>query len=439
MRSPVPEGQSRNRQGLRGLLIVSCMLWFPCGYAQGTGEALSDPVEVGLATDRLDRIDALIQGYVDDGRLPGAVYAVARHGQMARVAHGGSVQPDTLFRIYSMTKPVTVVGVLMLYEEGKFLLTDPVDRYLPEFTDMQVYVGEGDEEGRVETRPAERPITIEDLLTHTSGLSYDDDTVDGVPNLYAQADLWSVNSLSSFTARVAALPLAFEPGTRWHYSVANDVLGRLIEVVAEQPFDVFLETRILGPLKMKDTAFYVPDTKLDRFASLYRRDGEGMRLADTPADSDYRNEERVPLGGSGLVSTAADYMRFAQMLLNSGELDGVRLLGRKTVELMMTDHLGPGIERPRLNETWLGRTENRSGDMNLGLGHGYGGYVITDVAENDVPGSVGTYAWGGAASTYFFIDPQEELIGLFLTQLTPSSSYPLRAQFRGLVYQAIVD
>jgi CubicO group peptidase (beta-lactamase class C family) len=338
-----------------------------------------------------------------------------------------------------MTKPLTVVGVLMLYEEGKFLLTDPVALYLPEFTDMQVYVGEDNEEGRVETRPAERPITIEDLLTHTAGLSYDDDTVAGVPKLYAQADLWSADSLSNFTEKVAALPLAFEPGSHWHYSVANDVLGRLIEVVAAQPFDVFLEARILGPLKMKDTAFYVPDTKLDRFASLYRRDGAGMRLVETPADSDYRNAEPVPFGGSGLVSTAADYLRFAQMLLNGGELDDVRLLGRKTVELMMADHLGPDIKRPRLNESWLGQTENRSGDMNLGLGHGYGGYVITDVAENDVPGSVGTYAWGGGASTYFFIDPQEELIGLFLTQLTPSSSYPLRAQFRGLVYQAIID
>ena len=439
MRSVTQEDLCRHPNGLRVLIIVSCTLWFQFGYAEGVGEALNDPVEVGFTTDRLDRIDGLVQHYVDDGRLPGAVYAVVRHGRLARIAHGGSVQPDTLFRIYSMTKPLTVVGVLMLYEEGKFLLTDPVALYLPEFTDMQVYVGEDNEEGRVETRPAERPITIEDLLTHTAGLSYDDDTVAGVPKLYAQADLWSVDSLSNFTEKVAALPLAFEPGSHWHYSVANDVLGRLIEVVAAQPFDVFLEARILGPLKMKDTAFYVPDTKLDRFASLYRRDGAGMRLVETPEDSDYRNAEPVPFGGSGLVSTAADYLRFAQMLLNGGELDDVRLLGRKTVELMMADHLGPDIKRPRLNESWLGQTENRSGDMNLGLGHGYGGYVITDVAENDVPGSVGTYAWGGGASTYFFIDPQEELIGLFLTQLTPSSSYPLRAQFRGLVYQAIID
>ncbi len=429
----------RHRRSVRALYLLGCALWFLSSCAKGPDQALIEPIEVGLSADRLDRIDGLIQGYVDDGRLPGAVYAVARHGRLARLNDVGSLRSDSLFRIYSMTKPVTAVAVLMLYEEGKFLLSDPVALYLPEFTDMHVYVGENDVEGRAATRPAERPITIEHLLTHTAGLSYDDDTAAGVPGLYAEADLWSVNSLAEFTATVAALPLAFEPGSRWQYSVANDVLGRLVEVVADQGFDEFLEARIFVPLMMNDTAFYVADAKIDRFAPLYRRDGNGMRLHETATESEYRNPERVPFGGSGLVSTAADYLRFAQMLLNGGELDGVRILGRKTVELMMMDHLGPDLESPRLNESWLGRTENRSGDMRLGFGFGYGGYVISDVAQNAVPGSVGTYAWGGAASTYFFIDPHEEMIGLFLTQLTPSDSYPLRAQFRGLVYQAIVD
>jgi CubicO group peptidase (beta-lactamase class C family) len=421
------------------LLLLCCTLWIQVAFAESSGQAAVDPIEVGLSGDRLARIDGLVQGYVDDGRLPGAVFAVARHGRTARIGAVGSLQPEMLFRIYSMTKPITVVAVLMLYEEGRFLLSDPVSRYLPEFTEMRVYVGEKDKKGSPVTRPAMRPITIEDLLTHKAGLSYDDVTAAGVPKLYAEADLWSVDSLADFTAKVAALPLAFEPGSRWHYSVAHDVLGRLVEVIAGQPFDEFLKARILGPLKMNDTAFYVPDTKLDRFASGYRRDGNGMRLIDPPEESEYRNPEPVPFGGSGLVSTAADYMRFAQMLLNGGELDSVRLLGRKTVELMMMDHLGPGFASPRLNDSWVGRTENRSGDMHLGFGYGFGGYVITDVAQNDVPGSVGTYAWGGGASTYFFIDPQEELIGLFFTQLEPSDSYPLRSQFRGLVYQAIVD
>ena len=439
MDSSIPDDLCRHHCIARPLLLLCCAMWILPAFAQSAGQALVDPIEVGLSGERLERIDGLVQGYVDDGLLPGAIFAVARKGRMARIGAIGSLRSDTIVRIYSMTKPVTVVAVLMLYEEGKFLLSDPVSRYLPEFTAMQVYVGETDDKGRPVTRPATRPITIEDLLTHTAGLSYDDDTADGVPKLYAEADLWSVDSLAEFTAKVAVLPLAYEPGTRWHYSVANDVLGRLVEVVAGQPFDEFLEARILGPLKMNDTAFYVPEAKLDRFASLYRREGNGMRVEENPKESEYRNPEPVPFGGSGLVSTAADYMRFAQMLLNGGELDGVRLLGRKTVELMMMDHLGPGFESPRLNDSWVGRTENRSGDMHLGFGYGFGGYVITNVAQNDVPGSVGTYAWGGGASTYFFIDPQEELIALFLTQLQPSDSYPLRAQFRGLVYQAIVD
>ena len=434
-----PNALCRHHCITRTLLFLGCALWFLSAFAQSSGQTLVDPIEVGLSGERLARIDGLVQGYVDEGRLPGAIFAVARHGRTARIGAVGSLQPDMLFRIYSMTKPITVVAVLMLYEEGRFLLSDPVSRYLPEFTEMRVYVGENGDKGRPETRPAIRPITIEDLLTHTAGLSYDDVTAAGVPKLYAEADLWSADSLADFTSKVAALPLAFEPGSRWHYSVANDVLGRLVEVVAGQPFDKFLEARILGPLKMNDTAFFVPEAKLDRFASQYRRDGSGMRLIETPEESEYRNPEPVPFGGSGLVSTAADYIRFAQMLLNGGELDGVRLLGTKTVELMMMDHLGPGFESPRLNDSWVGRTENRSGDMHLGFGYGFGGYVITDVAQNDVPGSVGTYAWGGGASTYFFIDPQEELIGLFFTQLEPSDSYPLRSQFRGLVYQAIVD
>ncbi len=422
----------RHHRGARVLLTLGCALWFLPVSAQDFDQVLVDPATVGLSGDRLDRIEELAQGYLDEERVPGVVFAVARHGRLALLGSVGALQPDTIFRVYSMTKPVTVVAMLILFEEGKILLTDPVSRYLPEFANMRIYAGD-------DTLPAQRPITIEDLLTHTAGLTYDSKTETGVPRLYDEADLWSAASLEEFTAKVAALPLVFEPGSRWHYSVAYDVLGRILEIVAEQPFDEFLQSRILGPLKMVDTAFHVPDAKLDRFTTLYQRDGDGMRPVETATESGYRNRELAPFGGHGLVTTAADYLRFAQMLLNGGELEGVRFLGRKTVELMMMDHLGPDFERPRLNDAWLGRTENRSGDMHLGLGYAFGGYVITDVAENDVPGSVGTYAWGGNGSTYFFIDPHEQLIGLFLTQLMPSDSYPMRAQFRGLVYQAIMD
>jgi len=387
----------------------------------------------GLSTDRIKRIDHLLQTYVSQKRLPGAVYAISRKGQPAVIGNIGPYDRDTLFRMYSMTKPITAVAVLMLYEEGRFLLTDPVSRYLPEFAHPMVLGADGSQ------NPARNPITIDELLTHTAGLTYGDASAGGVRALYAQADLWSSHSLAAFSEKVAALPLVFEPGTRWQYSVAFDVLGRLVEVVSGQPFDRFMHDRILAPLDMRDTGFRVTDAQLDRFVDLYRRDGDGMTLSKRADDREFRDPQLVPYGGGGLVSTARDYLRFCQMLLNGGRLGDVRLLSRKTVDLMMSDHLGKGFTEPRLNEDWVSRTENRTGDLHLGFGFGFGGYVITDVAENNVPGSTGTYAWGGAASTYFFIDRREQLIGLFLTQLTPSDSYPLRAQFRGLVYQAIDD
>ena len=406
--------------------------------ADGLISPATNPASTGLSAARLSHIKTLASSYVDQGRIPGVVYAVARHGQLASLDSVGAMQTDSIFRIYSMTKPITTVAVLMLYEEGRFLLSDPVSRYLPEFEHMQIYTGE-DQNGNAETVPAEKQVTIEDLLTHTAGLTYGDKPEGGVWALYADAKLWSSASLDEFSNRVAELPLVFEPGSAWHYSVSFDVLGRLVEVVADQPFDQFLKTRIFDPLQMNDTSFSLPDSKLGRFIPVYYRDGEGMRLSEAVEDSGLRQAGAVPFGGGGLLSTATDYLRFCQMLVNGGVLADARILGRKTVELMLLDHLGHGDSRLKINDPWVGRTENRSGEMQLGLGFGYGGYVITDVAENDVPGSTGTYAWGGAASTYFFIDPKEELIGVFLTQLMPSDSYPLRAQFRGLVYQAIVD
>lgn len=388
------------------------------------------PTELGLAAERLQRVGELAQEYVAAERLPGVVWGVARDGRLAVLEAVGPVETHTIHRIYSMTKPVTTVAVLMLFEEGRFLLTDPVARYLPEFAAPRVWVAPG------ESRPATGPLTIRQLLTHTAGLSYDED-VAGVPRLYQEAQIWEVDSLAEFTARVAGLPLAFEPGTRWHYSVANDVLGRLVEVVAGQPFDEFLAERIFAPLGMDDTGFRLPPSSRDRLAPLYTREGEGMRPAADDRDA-LEDPALVPYGGHGLLSTAGDYLRFAQLLLNGGELDGQRLLSRKTVELMFTDHL-PAEWKPPMPEAWLAATENRTGDLDLGLGYGLGGYVVTDVARNGVPGSVGTYAWGGGASTYFFIDPREGLAAIFLTQLRPSDSYPLRAEFRAAVYQALAD
>jgi CubicO group peptidase (beta-lactamase class C family) len=421
----------------RGLVIavIACLALVLPGLSP---PALADKVLEGLSRERLQRLDAMASRYVEQGRLPGATLAVARNGRVVKSDSVGAVNDDSIFRIYSMSKPITTVAVLLLFEEGRLLLTDPVGKYLPEFSTMQVISGRN-EDGSVATRPAQNTMTIKHLLTHTAGLTYDDETAAGLPLLYHQADIWSASSLAAFSQQIASMPLAFEPGTRWHYSVAQDVLGRLVEVVAGQPFDQYMQQRILQPLRMEDTGFWVPEGKIDRFLPLYRKQGDGMKLADAASESGYRNPQRVPYGGGGLVSTAADYLRFAQMLANGGELDGVRLLSRKTVDLMMMNHLSGSIESLHVDDAWLSNTENRSGDMHLGLGYGLGGYVFTDIAANAVPGSVGTYGWGGNGSTYFFVDRQESLVGLFLTQLSPSSSYPLRAQFRALVYQALVD
>lgn len=400
--------------------------------------AQSGAGSVSMSAERLQHIDTFAQGYVDADRIAGATIAVARSGKVIKTDSVGDVTNDSIYRIYSMTKPITATAVLMLYEEGHFLLTDPVSRYLPEFADMRVLTGV-DDHGNPQTTSAATPITIQHLLTHTAGLTYDDETAEGAPQIYHEANIWSATTLADFSRKVASLPLAYEPGANWHYSVAQDVLGRLVEVVAERPFDEFLASRIFEPLGMVDTGFTVPDGKIDRFLPLYRKNGDGMIVAESVETNRFRNPDKVPYGGGGLVSTAADYLRFTQMLANNGELDGQRLMSRKSVDLMMMNHLDGDLESMHFSDDWLSKTENRTGDMHLGIGYGFGGYVITDIATNGVLGSPGTYGWGGSGSTYFFVDREEQLVGLFLTQLTPSTSYPLRAQFRGLVYQAIAD
>ena len=345
------------------------------------------------------------------------------------------MREDAIFRIFSMTKPITGVAMLILYEEGRYLLTDPVAGFLPEFGAMEVYApgaapGPGPAVG--ESEPA-RPMTIQHLLTHTSGLVYNANE-EGLPGIYRRSEIWSAATLEEFTRRVAELPLDCEPGSEWNYGVSMDVLGRLVEVLSGQPFDRFLEERIFEPLGMVDTAFYVPEEKLSRLAASYGATaGKGLERRD-PNGLGFRDPGTVPYGGHGLVSTAADYLRFAQMLVNGGELDGFRVLGRKTVELMMSDHLGPQLGAAPLDgfDPWLPGSP-------AGFGFGLSGAVLRSAALAAVPGSVGDFSWGGAASTYFWVDPEEELVGLFLTQLAPSDTYPLRALMRVLTYQAIID
>ena len=403
--------------------------------AQGLPRAA--PEEVGMSSERLARIRPAMQRYVDAGTLPGVITAVARRGKLVHfdqvgmmdVEQGKALREDTIFRMASMTKPMTGVAMMILYEEGHYLLTDPVSQYLPEFADTEVWIG--GTAANPQTEPA-RTMTVKDLLTHTSGLIYGGDETP-VGELYSEAQLFAAPSLANFVERVASIPLSRQPGSKWVYSISQDVLGRLVEVLSGQPFDEFLAERVFEPLGMTDTAFYVPEQNADRLAASYRATPErGMERA--PSRPGIHDPDRVPYGGSGSVSTAADYLRFAQMLANSGELDGVRILGRKTVDLMMMNHLDPslGPEPMAAMATSLQSSPR-------GVGYGLTGAVITDVAQSSLMGSAGSFSWGGARSTYFWVDRTEELVGLLLTQISPSDRYPLRAEIRILAYQALTE
>ncbi len=399
------------------------------------------PEELGLCAQRLARIGPWMRGWVDSGRLPGMVTLVARRGRVAYldsyglrdVGAGVAMGEDTVFRIYSMTKPLTSVAVMMLYEEGHFQLDDPIAHHLPMFADMRVF-SSGDAE-RYETIAANGPITFRQLLTHTAGLTYGFLEATPVDGLYRRhgVDFQSAECpLLEMMAPLAAQPLLCQPGAEWNYSVATDVLGALVEVISGQDFGSFLRERVLIPLAMHDTDFHVREENHGRFAANYTRSRDGgLKQIDGARDSRYLKPRALISGGGGLVSTIADYFRFCSLLRNHGELEGVRLLGRKTVEFMTRNHLRGDMAdmgQPRFSESSYS-----------GVGFGLGFSVMIDAAKAEIMGSPGEYAWGGAASTAFWIDPQEDMAVILLTQLLPSSTYPLRRQLRVLSYQAIVD
>ncbi len=392
---------------------------------------------VGLSHTRLARIDEWMRRWVDGGRLAGLSVLISRRGQIAYdacygqadMARGLPMARDTIVRLYSMTKPLTSMAAMMLYEEGRFQLDDPIAAVLPAFADMRVWAGEG------EPVPAERPITYRDLLTHTSGLTYGFMNATAIDALYRNQGVdfqTSDATLGEVVARAAALPLLAQPGRAWNYSIATDVLGHLVAEIAGMPFERFLAQRVLAPLGMADTAFHVAAGKLPRFAANYARGEDGAAtLLDDPASSRFAAPCAIASGGGGLTGTAADYMRFCHMMLNKGILDGERLLGRKTVELMTANHL-PG------DMAAMGQA--RFSESNYtGIGFGLGFSVMLDPAQAQILGSPGEYAWGGAASTAFWIDPAEEMAVILLTQLTPSSTYPIRRELRVLAYAAIED
>jgi CubicO group peptidase (beta-lactamase class C family) len=398
------------------------------------------PEDVGLSSARLAKIGPWMQRLVDDKKLPGVSVAVLRRGGLAYFSATGFADiaravpwtRETLLRIYSMTKPLTSTAIMMLYEEGRFQLDDPIARFLPAFANMRVFVAGS--RAKPETVPAERGITFRDLLTHTSGLTYAFMDATAVDAMYRDAGLdfqTSELSLAELVDKAAALPLLAQPGAEWNYSIATDVLGRLVEVISAQPFDSFLRERVFAPLGMRDTGFRVANEMLPRFAALYTRGPDGTpTLIDDVPTSIFR-KPRLPSGGGGLVSTLDDYLRFCRFLLNKGELDGVRLLGRKTVELMTANHL-PGdlaaMGQARFSESPY-----------TGIGFGLGFSVMLDPARAQILGTPGEYAWGGAASTAFWIDPAEDMAVLMMTQLLPSSAYPIRRELRVLTYQAVID
>jgi CubicO group peptidase (beta-lactamase class C family) len=406
-----------------------------------------DPAEVGFAADRLRRLDDNFARYVDDGRLNGWLLAVSRHGKLVHVSHYGhrdkeaglEVTPDTLWRIYSMTKPITSVAAMMLYEEGRFELTDPVSKFIPAFSGVRVFTGGSDQ--RPVTVPATEPVRIHHLLTHTSGLTYGFHRTHPVDAMYRAAGYDLANRPDTTLAQAcddwAAIPLLFQPGAEWNYSVASDVLGRVVEVASGQSLDEFFARRILEPLGMTDTSFGAKPDDLPRLAALYSRglDGKAARMDGLGAAA--RKKPVMLSGGGGLVSTAADYHRFMQMLLAradspAGELDGVRLLSPRTVAYMTRNHL-PGNQ----DLAHFGRPLNAESPQ-VGTGFGLGFAVVIDPVPLKVVSSEGELSWGGAASTAFWLDPAEELTVSFFTQLIPSSAHPLRSQLRQLVYQALL-
>jgi CubicO group peptidase (beta-lactamase class C family) len=398
-----------------------------------------NPEEVGLSSDRLARILPGMQRFVDAGQAPGFLIAVARHGKLAYTGSLGwmdverarPMQTDAIFRIYSMTKPVATAALMLLYEEGKLLLQDPVSKYIPQFKDLKVYAGKTATGWKLE--PIQREITVHDLAIHTSGLGYGLFYDSPVEDLFREAAIFSYDRLvmrfplEEVIRRLLELPLANQPGARWRYCMGIDVIGYLVQLISGRPLDVFLKERIFTQLGMADTGFYVPREQLGRFSAMYKP-GEDKRITriDGPDDSPFARPDATHSGGGGLVSTLADYLNFAQMMLNGGEFAGTRLLGRRTVAAMMRNHLPPALVPIVADDI-----------ASPGIGFGLGFGVNLDEGASNFGMSDGTCYWGGAASTFFCIDPREDLVMVLMTQVLENEVLFDQAA-RQLVSQAIL-
>jgi CubicO group peptidase (beta-lactamase class C family) len=414
--------------------------------------APTSPESAGMSKAALERVDAHLKSrYVDAGRYPGTQLLIYRRGKVvhssvlgyADVERKVPVKDDTIFRIYSMTKPITSVAFMMLFEEGRVALDEPVHKYIPEWKNLGVFVA--GTAPAFATRPPSRPMLIVDLLRHTSGLTYGIQQRSNVDAAYREKKITNTGTMDTMIEDLSKIPLEFSPGEAWNYSVSVDVIGYLIGKISGVPFEQFLKQRIFDPLGMNDTGFHVPADKAHRFAACYSADPPervsfvaadrkaALYLQDDPAKSPYLKPPSFISGGGGLVSTAADYLTFCRALVNGGEVGGVRLLGPKTLKLMTSNHLPGGVDLPALSRSMFAEAAYN------GIGFGLGFSVTMEPAKTLIPGSAGEFAWGGAASTAFWVDPAEELITIFMTQLMPSSAYPLRRELRTMVYSAITE
>jgi CubicO group peptidase (beta-lactamase class C family) len=415
----------------------------------------ASPESAGMSKAALDRLeDHLKHRYIDAGRFPGTQLLVYRRGKIVHSAVQGfadlerkaPMKADTIFRIYSMTKPVTSVAFMMLFEEGRVALDEPVHKYIPEWKNLGVF--QAGTAPAFLTRPPSRPMLIVDLLRHTSGLTYGFQQRSNVDAAYRELkidEIGKAKTLQSMIDDLAKLPLEFSPGEAWNYSVSTDVIGYLIGKISGKPFDQFLKERIFDPLDMNDTDFFVTAGKAHRFAACYSADPQGgvtlhatdrkggLTLQDDPTKSSFLSPPSFVSGGGGLCSTAADYLTFCRALLNGGELGGVRLIGPKTLALMTSNNLPGGRDLPAMSRSLFSEATYN------GIGFGLGFQVTMNPTETLIPGSAGEYAWGGLATTSFWIDPAEELIAIFMTQVIPSSAYPIRRELRTMVYAAITD
>ena len=398
----------------------------------------------GFDPARLTAIDAFLkERYLDSGKLANAQLLIARDGEIAHFSHqgaaredgGGTIDEGSLFRIASMTKPITSVAFMMLVEQGLVAVDTPVHHVLPELKGVGVYNG-GGAGVAFATKPTAEPMRMLDLLRHTSGLTYGFQNRSNVDAAYREGKLGDWHGgpdLQGFIAALGRLPLEFSPGEAWNYSVSTDVLGAVIERVSGQPLDVFFRDRIFAPLKMDDTFFEVPADKVDRLTDCYawHPKKQARVMFDRGAESSWSKRPGLLSGGGGLVSTALDYHRFCQMCANGGELDGARILGRKTLDLMRMNHLPGGKDLSSLSKSLFSETQN------AGTGFGLGFAVVDNVAKTMMPGSPGEYYWGGMFSTAFFIDPVERLHMVFMTQISPSALYPVRRELKTMIYAAL--